>query len=94
MKRWAFMVSGWLLAVSAGAQFAGLPVADTAPAATGETRISAGAVLGDDFNLFGGESFTEQGADADAQRKRTKEEGDAGFCAAEDVFCVAGELCQ
>lgn len=54
MKRWACMVGGWLLAVSAGAQFAGLPVADTAPAATGETRISAGAVLGDDFNLFGG----------------------------------------
>ena len=54
MKRWAFMAGGWLLAVSAGAQFAGLPVADTAPAATGETRFSAGAVLGDDFNLFGG----------------------------------------
>ena len=54
MKRFSTILGGWLLAVSAGAQFAGLPIADTAPAATGETRISAGAVLGDDFNLYGG----------------------------------------
>lgn len=57
MKKWMLTGCGCLLAVAAQAQFAGLPVADGAAAETGETRLAAGTVMSDDFNLYGGRAL-------------------------------------
>lgn len=55
MKKAILFLCLSMFAVSAMAQFLGLPIADSAKApAMGETRLSTGAVLGDDFNLYGG----------------------------------------
>lgn len=55
MKKKILAVGVWLAAGSALAQFMGLPLAGGAQApVTGETRGSAGAVMGDEFNLYGG----------------------------------------
>lgn len=54
MKAWAAGLCAAMLSVSAMGQFAGLPVAGGAAApAAGAAWASAGAVLGDDFNLYG-----------------------------------------
>jgi hypothetical protein len=55
MKKAILFLCLSMFAASAMAQFLGLPIADSAQApATGETSVSAGAVMGDDFNLYGG----------------------------------------
>ncbi len=54
MKKGMLTWCGCLLALAAQAQFAGLPVADGAAAEAGETRLTAGTVMRDDFNLYGG----------------------------------------
>jgi hypothetical protein len=55
MKRWMLLACLLLVPLSALAQFLGLPIADTAKApAMGETVVSAGGMLGDEFNLYGG----------------------------------------
>jgi hypothetical protein len=55
MKRCLMLACLLLAPLSARAQFLGLPIAATARApAMGETTVSAGGVLGDDFNVYGG----------------------------------------
>ncbi len=55
MKKRLLMVCLLWIPVPALAQFLGLPIADDAKAPTmGTTRISAGGVQGDEFNLYGG----------------------------------------
>ena len=55
MKKSLLFLCVVTISLSASAQFAGLPVADSAVSpVAGETRVSAGAVLGDNFNLYGG----------------------------------------
>ena len=58
MKKLVCFVAGCLWVSAVSAQFVGLPIAGGAAAPeTGETRRSAGAVMGDDFNLYGGRLF-------------------------------------
>lgn len=55
MKKWIIVLVVSMLAVSAMAQLAGLPIAGGAAApGAGLLRASGGVVLGDDFNLYGG----------------------------------------
>ena len=55
MKKFVLVLVSCLISVPALAQFAGLPVAGPATVtAAGATSVSAGAVIGDDFNLYGG----------------------------------------
>lgn len=55
MNKWMAVLVVLMMAVPTMAQFAGLPIAGgaTAPGA-GAAGISAGLVMGDDFNLYGG----------------------------------------
>ena len=55
MKKWILVLCLCLLTVPVMAQFAGLPIANSAAApVAGETRISGGAAFSDDFSLYGG----------------------------------------
>ncbi len=55
MKKAILFLSLSMFSASAMAQFLGLPIAGSAQApATGEIHTSAGAVVGDDLNLYGG----------------------------------------
>ena len=55
MKKWMAVWVVVMMAVPALAQFMGLPMAGGAAApGAGAAGISAGAVVGDDFNLYGG----------------------------------------
>ena len=55
MKKWILVLCLCLLSVPAMAQFAGLPIANSAAApVAGETRVTAGIVTSDDYNQYGG----------------------------------------
>jgi hypothetical protein len=55
VKKCMLVLVSCLISVPAMAQFAGLPIAGPATVtAGGATWVSAGAVIGDDFNLYGG----------------------------------------
>ena len=55
MKKWILVLCLCLLSVPVLAQFAGLPIANSAAApVAGETRVTAGIVTSDDYNQYGG----------------------------------------